>query len=63
LERQGGFEVDVYNDPMVALSNYRPGIYDLLDIKMPEMKWFRIISEHKRKDKEKNGEEKLKFVF
>jgi PleD family two-component response regulator len=24
LEREGGFEVDVYNDPMIALSSYRP---------------------------------------
>ena len=35
LEYEGGFEVDVYNDPIAALSNYRPGVYDLLllDIK------------------------------
>ena len=50
LEREGGFEVDVYNDPMIALSNYRPGIYVLLllDIKMRN-EWFRIISKLKRK--------------
>jgi DNA-binding response OmpR family regulator len=31
-----GFEVKTYNDPKEALSNYKPGYYDLviLDIKM-----------------------------
>ena len=39
LEYEGGFEVDVYNDPITALSNYRPGLYDLLllDIRIPKM--------------------------
>jgi CheY-like chemotaxis protein len=39
LEYSGLFEVHTYNDPLVALSNYRPNLYDLLllDIKMPEM--------------------------
>jgi two-component system response regulator ChvI len=39
LERNGKFEVDVYNDPTTALANYRPGVYDLLllDVKMPKM--------------------------
>jgi PleD family two-component response regulator len=52
LERQGGFEVDVYNDPISALTNYRPGIYDLLllDIRMP-------------KDKERNGGGEIKVCF
>ena len=36
LEDSGLFEVDTYNDPLVALSNYRPNSYDLLllDTKM-----------------------------
>lgn len=57
LERQGGFEVDVYNDPIVALSNYKPGIYDLLllDIKMPEMNGLELYQSIREKDKEKNG--------
>src|ERR671918_103019 len=34
-----GFVVDSYTDPTVTLSNFRPGLYDLLllDIKMPKM--------------------------
>jgi two-component system response regulator ChvI len=38
------FEVDVYNDPLLALSDYKPGIYDLLllDIKMPKMNGFEL---------------------
>ena len=38
LERDG-YIVDAFNDPLLALSNYKAGIYDLLllDIKMPGM--------------------------
>ena len=38
LERDG-FVVDAFNDPLLALSNYRAGIYDLLliDIKMSKI--------------------------
>ena len=34
-----GFEVNTFNDPKEALSNYKPGYYDLviLDIKMPNV--------------------------
>ena len=41
LEDSGLFVVDTYNDPLVALSNYRPNSYDLLllDIKMPQNEW------------------------
>jgi DNA-binding response OmpR family regulator len=37
-----GFVVESYNDPVLALSNFRPGLYDLLllDIKMPKMSGF-----------------------
>ena len=33
------FSVDVFNDPFVALDNFKPGLYDLLliDIRMPKM--------------------------
>jgi two-component system, OmpR family, response regulator ChvI len=64
LERQGGFEVDVYNDPIIALSNYRPGIYDLLllDIKMPEMNGLELYQSIRDKDKEENGEIKVCFI-
>jgi DNA-binding response OmpR family regulator len=34
-----GFLVDAYTDPVLALSNFKVGLYDLLllDIRMPEM--------------------------
>ena len=34
-----GFVVDSYTDPTLALSNFKPGLYDLLilDIKMPKI--------------------------
>jgi two-component system response regulator ArlR len=34
-----GFEVDAFNDPAEALSNFKSGIYYLLllDVKMPKM--------------------------
>jgi DNA-binding response OmpR family regulator len=37
-----GFEVDSFNDPYIALSNFSPDIYDiaLIDVKMPEMDGF-----------------------
>jgi DNA-binding response OmpR family regulator len=41
-----GFAVDTYEDPLVALSNFRPGFYDLviLDIKMQKMNGFASMS-------------------
>jgi two-component system response regulator ChvI len=67
LEREGGFEVDVYNDPIIALSDYRPGIYDLLllDIKMPEMNGLELYQSirEKQKDKERNGGGEIKVCF
>jgi signal transduction histidine kinase/ActR/RegA family two-component response regulator len=39
-----GFEVDVYNDSTIALSNFKPDYYDLLliDIKMPKINGFEL---------------------
>ena len=36
--------MDAFNDPLLVLSNYRAGIYDLLliDIKMPQMNGFEL---------------------
>ena len=36
---ENGFEVNAYDDPVIALDNFRKGAYDLLilDIKMPKM--------------------------
>jgi DNA-binding response OmpR family regulator len=47
-----GFMVDTFNDPQEALSNYKPGFYDLiiLDIKMPKMDGFQLYNEIKKKD-------------
>jgi two-component system, OmpR family, response regulator ChvI len=41
---QGGYDVQVFNDPLAALSNFKPDIYDLLilDIKMPNMTGFEL---------------------
>jgi DNA-binding response OmpR family regulator len=49
---ENGFRVDSFNDPLTALSNFRPGSYDLviLDIKMPQMDGFELYHEIKKKD-------------
>jgi DNA-binding response OmpR family regulator len=44
LEDSGFFEVDTFNNPVLALSTFRPGLYDLalLDIRMPEINGFEL---------------------
>ena len=39
-----GFEIDSYNDPLLALSNFKPDLYGLalLDIRMPKMNGFEL---------------------
>jgi len=46
-------KVDSYNDPLVALENYREGLYDLIiiDIVMPKMDGFKLYKELRKKDK------------
>jgi DNA-binding response OmpR family regulator len=41
---QNGFEVDTFNDPVEALSNFKANFYDmlLLDIRMPKMSGFEL---------------------
>jgi CheY-like chemotaxis protein len=53
LERSG-FIVDVFNDPLSALSNYKAGLYDLLllDIRMPNMNGFELYQKLKDIDNE-----------
>lgn len=50
LERNG-FEVDAYTDPILALQNFKGGIYRLLllDIKMPKMGGIEFFSRIKKR--------------
>jgi DNA-binding response OmpR family regulator len=54
LEEENGFEVDAFNDPIVALDNFRKGVYDLLilDIKMPVLNGFELYREIRNIDSE-----------
>ncbi len=51
LEREG-FEVDTFNDPVLALSRFCSNHYDiaLLDIKMPKMDGFSLYKEIIKRD-------------
>jgi two-component system, OmpR family, response regulator ChvI len=54
-----GFEVDTYNDPIQALSNFKTGLYDLflIDIKMPKMDGFELYKKLQQID------QKVKICF
>jgi CheY-like chemotaxis protein len=58
LER-AGFIVDMFNDPLISLSNYKAGVYDLLllDIRMPNMSGFELYNKIKEID------DKVKVCF
>jgi len=45
--------IDVFNDPKIALINFKPDYYDLIliDVKMPEMNGFELYQEIQKKDK------------
>ena len=51
-----GFEVDAFNEPKKALSNFKPDYYDLvvLDIKMPDMDGFELYNEILKIDSKSN---------
>ena len=57
--RGEGFEVDSFNDPHQALSNFSAGVYDvaLIDIKMPKMDGFDLYR------KLKNIDDNVKYCF
>jgi DNA-binding response OmpR family regulator len=47
-----GYIVHAYNDPLIALSEFKPGYYDLIivDIIMPSMDGFTLYEELKKED-------------
>src|SRR5687768_5333456 len=47
-----GFQVDSFNDPILALNYYKVNFYDLviLDIKMPKMDGFELYNKIREKD-------------
>ena len=48
-----GFLVDIYNDPVTALSNFKSEFYDLLlvDVRMPKMNGFELYQEIEKVDR------------
>jgi two-component system response regulator ChvI len=59
LENSGLFEVNTFNDPELALSNFKPGFYDflLIDVRMPNISGYDLY------DKIKNIDNKVKACF
>jgi response regulator RpfG family c-di-GMP phosphodiesterase len=55
----GLFEIDTFNDPELALSSFKPGVYDLalVDLRMPKMYG------HELYDKIKELDSKVKVCF
>jgi DNA-binding response OmpR family regulator len=51
---ENGFQVDAFDDPIIALDNFRKGVYDLLilDIVMPNMHGFELYRETRKIDNE-----------
>ncbi len=47
-----GFVTDIYNDPIVALSTYKPYYYDLvmIDLKLPGMTGFELYNQIRKID-------------
>ena len=47
-----GFQIDSFNDPIIALKSYKSNFYDLviLDIKMPKMDGFELYIKIREKD-------------
>jgi two-component system, OmpR family, response regulator ChvI len=53
LEASGLVQVDTFNDPELALSSFRPDVYDLalLDMRMPKMYGYELYDIMKKIDK------------
>ena len=51
---ENSFQVDAFDDPIIALDNFRKGVYDLLilDIVMPKMHGFELYREIRKIDNE-----------
>jgi DNA-binding response OmpR family regulator len=51
---ENSFDVDTFEDPIIALDNFRKGIYDLLilDVVMPKMHGFELYREIRKIDSE-----------
>ena len=51
-----GFKVDAFNDPILALSNYKPNFYvlSILDINMPKMNGYELYREIRKMDSKLN---------
>jgi DNA-binding NtrC family response regulator len=49
---ENGFMVDSFDNPVLALNDFKAGLYDLvlLDIKMPEMDGFKLYEEMRKVD-------------
>ena len=62
LESDGLYDVYTFNDPLLALSNFKPGVYDFLlfDIRMPQLGGFDLYDKIK---KEKNNNQDLKICY
>ena len=52
LEETGSFDIYPFNESSLALSNFRPNMYDLviLDIRMPQMNGFELLHEIRKID-------------
>jgi DNA-binding NtrC family response regulator len=57
--QMNGFEVDAYNDPFLALSNFKPNVYGLalLHIRMPKFNGFELYK------KIRNIDDKIEACF
>jgi CheY-like chemotaxis protein len=51
--RRGGYDVDTFDNPFIALEKLKPGFYGLiiLDVKMPQMDGFELYREIKKVDR------------